>query len=261
VNFDLPDKLIFKTTLYTAKGNINIFDTPEELAKGFVEIFKSKIDSLLITNEKINIAISGGNTPLLLFNVLAENYENKIEWSRINFFWADERCVPPDSPESNFGSAYNALFRNIVISPANIHRIKGEAVPEEEAERYSGEVRQLVSAKHSLPSFDLILLGIGEDGHTASIFPGQEELIMSDKLYAVSYHPATGQKRITMTGKIINNSTDVSFLVSGRNKAEIVSRIINKKGNTENLPAANIAPLSGSLNWFMDLSAAEKLEK
>ncbi|MEO8512720.1 MAG: 6-phosphogluconolactonase [Ignavibacteria bacterium] len=243
------------------KGNIKIFDSSKELADGFAEIFCKKISSLLINKNILNIALSGGETPIELFKVLSSDYNDKIKWNNINFFWADERCVPADSDESNYGNADIYLFSKIRINPANIHKINGEDNPLNESARYSKEVKDNISVRNGLPSFDVILLGIGEDGHTASIFPNQMGLMQSEKVYDVAFHPVSSQRRITITGRVINNSADVSFLVSGGNKAEIVGKILNNKSSNKNLPAAVIAPSKGTINWYMDSDAAGQLKK
>lgn len=233
------------------KNNIKIFDSPKELASGFSSILSSKITLLLAENSELNIALSGGNTPIEVFKTLAADYNTKIEWNRINFYWVDERCVPPGSPKSNFGNAYNSLFKFINISPARLHRINGEADPEKEAERYSELVIYNVPFNNTLPSFDIILLGIGEDGHTASIFPNQMELITSDKMYAVALHPDSGQKRITMTGHLINNAKYIYFLASGKNKENVVKNILEGNEEAKQYPANYIKPVNGELFWVL----------
>lgn len=206
---------------------------------------------MLEGTSELNIALSGGNTPIEVFKTLAADYSTKIEWNRINFYWVDERCVSPVSPESNFGNAYNTLFKFINISPARLHRIDGENDPEKEAERYSELVSHTIPAINSLPSFDIILLGIGDDGHTASIFPNQMELITVDKIYAVAIHPDTGQKRITMTGSLINNAKYIYFLVSGKNKENVVKNILDGNEEAKKYPANYIKPVNGEMIWIV----------
>lgn len=232
-------------------NNTKIFGSPKQLAEGFSTILSEKINYLLREKSELNIALSGGNTPLELFKTLSADYKTKIEWNKINFYWVDERCVPPDSPESNFGNAYNTLFKYINISPSRLHRIKGESDPAKEAERYSELVKHNVPANNSLPSFDIILLGIGEDGHTASIFPNQMALLNSNELYDVAYHPASGKARITMTGHLINNAASIYFLVSGRNKGNIVNNILDENERAKQYPANYIKPVTGELFWML----------
>ncbi|HMR00185.1 MAG TPA: 6-phosphogluconolactonase [Ignavibacteria bacterium] len=233
------------------KKNIIIFDSPKELASGFAAIINKKIDELLKTKAELNIALSGGNTPKEFFKELASEYSRKIDWNRLNFYWADERCVEPASRESNFGNAYNTLFKNISISPARLHRIKGELPAEKESARYSDFVEHNVPPRNSLPEFDIILLGIGEDGHTASIFPGQMELLTSARLFAVSNHPENLQIRITMTGNVINNAKFIYFLVSGTTKISIVNEILSGSEKAKQYPASYIKPVQGDLFWVI----------
>lgn len=212
-------------------------------------------------NDKINIALSGGNTPKLLFEVLAKDYKNKIDWTKVNFFWVDERCVPSVEEQSNFGMAKKILLRNIPIPEQNVHRIFGNCDPDLESKRYSENLKKYVKLKNNYPVFDLILLGIGEDGHTASIFPNQMELLNSIEKCAVAIHPATGQKRITLTGKIINNADRIYFLVSGKSKAEVVADILEKKNDIAKFPASYIETETGNTEWYLDKEAAGKLNK
>jgi len=232
--------------------NIIYFDSPEELTEGFAQILSVKITDVLKAKDELNIALSGGNTPIELFKVLAAEYKDKIEWNKINFYWVDERCVPPDSPDSNFGNAYNNLFRYINISPARLHRIKGEADPKKEAMRYSDLVKHNVPQNGTLPHFDIILLGLGDDGHTASIFPNQMQLLTSEKLYETAIQPKTGKTRITMTGNLINNAKLIYFLVSGGGKSEVVNSILNCSEAADEYPANFIKPVDGKLFWFVD---------
>lgn len=239
------------------KDNIKIFGSPNDLTIGFAEIFCNKINSLLTVKKTINIALSGGNTPIELFKILASDYQNKIKWKSINFYWVDERCVPLDSVESSYGNADKYLFSKININDSNLHRIKGEDNPLKESAKYSRIVMANVTAKNSIPCFDIILLGIGEDGHTASIFPNQMGLLTSEKIYDVSFHPVTMQRRITMTGKVINNASVTYFLVSGEGKSKVVNDIFEESEVARNYPAYYVNPLNGELFWMMDKEAGE----
>lgn len=166
--------------------------------------------------------------------------------------------MPPGSPDSNFGNAYNFLFWKIKLSPSNIYRIKGEDTPAEEAERYSFLVKSNLPQVNNLPVFDIILLGVGEDGHTASIFPGQLDLFRSEKIYEVTVSPYTGQNRITMTGNVINNADNIYFLVNGKQKAKVVGEILNGSEDSKRYAAAYVNPVRGLLEWYLDKDAAWK---
>ncbi|MBK6537493.1 MAG: 6-phosphogluconolactonase [Ignavibacteria bacterium] len=237
------------------KDIYNIFETPVILAKAFAAEFKKITDEFISANGNINIALSGGNTPKLLYSILAEEYIDKILWSKINFYWADERCVPPESSESNFGEADRILFSKINLYE-NLHRIIGENDPSAEAERYSALLKQNLPFENDLPKFDLMLLGMGDDGHTASIFPDRMDLLKSEKYCETAVHPASNQKRITLTGKVINNSDRIYFLVTGKNKEHVVNIISERKEESLIYPAGNIKQKNGDVNWFLDNEAA-----
>ncbi len=209
--------------------------------------------------QQFHLALSGGNTPKKLFKILAEDYKDKIPWERIHFWWGDERCVSPVSDESNFKMANDLLFTQIPVPSKNIHRIKGENFPQEEAERYAGEISKNLLSRNGFPVFDLILLGLGDDGHTASIFPDRMNLLDDSHITAVAEHPQTGQKRITLTGKVLNNANRVFFLITGENKALRISEIMNNEEAAKKLPANYIDPTHGELIWFLDEAAASKI--
>ncbi len=209
--------------------------------------------------QQFHIALSGGNTPKKLFKILAEDYKDKIPWERIHFWWGDERCVSPISDESNFKMANDLLFTQVSVPSKNIHRIKGENFPQEEAERYAGEISKNLLSRNGFPVFDLILLGLGDDGHTASIFPDRMNLLDDSHITAVAEHPQTGQKRITLTGKVLNNANRVFFLITGENKALRISEIMNNEEAAKKLPANYIDPTHGELIWFLDEAAASKI--
>ncbi len=174
-------------------------------------------------------------------------------------FWGDERCVSPESDESNYKMASDSLLKRIPIPDANIFRIIGENDPVTEAKRYSEIVSKLIPSVNGNPQFDLIMLGLGEDGHTASIFPNNIHLFDSKNLFEVSEHPDTKQKRITATGKLINNSKGVSFLATGKNKPEKVYQILEKKSEWKFYPASLVDPKNGELIWLLDNLSAEQL--
>ncbi|MEO8664349.1 MAG: 6-phosphogluconolactonase, partial [Ignavibacteria bacterium] len=231
------------------------------LAEGFADEFRKICEEVILVSGKINVALSGGSTPKILFTVLAVEYKNKINWDKVNFYWVDERCVPPDDDQSNFGMTNGSLLKTITIPEKNIHRIIGENDPGKEAERYSDLLKKNIQVKNNFPEFDLILLGIGEDGHTASIFPDQMQLLHSGKYCAVAIQPKTGQQRITLTGKVINNAERIYFTATGKGKSEVVGKILNKKNNYLEYPASHIQPGRGVLKWFLDKEAGKQVVK
>jgi 6-phosphogluconolactonase len=234
-----------------------IFLTPEELANGFAEELIRFIKVAEKRKTSLTIAVSGGNTPRLLFSVLSEKYSMAVDWSVVKLFWVDERCVPPDHTDSNFGMTNKILLGKIEIPSENVFRIRGEDDPVKEAARYSGVIDNQIRQKNSIPVFDIVLLGMGEDGHTASIFPGNEKLFSSKINCDVAVHPVSGQKRITMTGKVINNARSVFFLVTGKNKADIVNEIFRNSAVSGMFPAAHARSLNGITTWLLDSDAGK----
>jgi 6-phosphogluconolactonase len=240
------------------KKTIQIFENIETLSAAFAKRISEDISGTP-DGQLYSIALSGGSTPRAVFKFIAENYRFKINWSKVLVFWGDERCVPPSSDESNYKMAYDSILEHIIIPDYNIYRIKGENDPSAEAKRYAELTDYLLPHQNNIPQFDLFMLGLGEDGHTASIFPDQISLFDSDKLFEASQHPVSKQTRITATGKLINNSKEVCFLVTGESKAEKVAQIIEKKEGWELLPASFINPKEGELIWMLDEHSGRKL--
>ncbi|MBM2846306.1 MAG: pgl [Bacteroidetes bacterium] len=208
-----------------------------------------------------SLVLSGGTTPRRVYELLTtSSFAKRIEWSAVHLFWGDERCVPPHSPESNYRMVREAFLDRAAIPPSNIHRIETELPPETAAARYEEEVRQAIPQDgRTLPAFDLIMLGLGEDGHTASLFPGTQALEERDRLVTCVYVERLETYRITMTFPLINNARNILFLVSGKGKAEIVRNILT--GGDAVYPAQMVRPVSGNLVWMVDSDAASLLEK
>lgn len=232
---------------------LKIYKDKKEVAQEF-SVFLS---SFIAKRKVIHIALSGGSTPKIVFDTLASEYGDKIDWEKVHLYWGDERCVPPTDDDSNYKMTVEHLLSKITIPDENIHRIKGENKPDYEAERYTEVLEQHLSSVHNTPQFDLVILGMGDDGHTASIFPHEIDLWNSNNLCEVAVHPDSGQKRISITGKVINNAETVAFLVTGESKAEKVTAIIGKQSGCEKYPASLVAPKSDNLIWFLDAAAAK----
>jgi 6-phosphogluconolactonase len=231
----------------------HIFKNNEAVAVAFADFLQKEIAQV----EKINIALSGGSTPKVLFDILAKKYADKIRWSKVHFYWGDERCVAPTDEESNYKMTEEKLLQHIKIPPENIHRVLGENDPTAEANRYGDLIEENLNFKGGLPIFDLIILGMGSDGHTASIFPHEIELLEADKTCAVAIHPESGQRRISLTGKVINTARQVHFLVTGASKNSVLKEIFSKTGNYKSYPAAHIE----NAEWWMDETAGTEIIK
>ena len=239
---------------------VKIFSSVEELSNDAAEYLLNKINRIK-PGSSLSIAISGGSTPKKIFQHIVQNYGDRISWDLIKLFFVDERCVPPDDSESNYKMANDNLFEPARINSENIFRIRGEGDPAEEASRYSKVLKNNVSLKNGAPQFDLILLGLGEDGHTASIFPDQINIFHSNNFCEVAMHPESGQKRITLTGTVINNAKVLVFIVTGINKAKIVLELLSNKKSELIYPASLVNPIEGKLIWMLDKVAAQMIER
>jgi 6-phosphogluconolactonase len=233
------------------KESLLIFKSPEELAGSFAGQLMGWIRES--SENSYHLAISGGKTPNLLFGILAAKYAHSPLWQKVHVWWVDERMVPPAHPESNFGVAQKLLFSQIAIPEENIHRIKGENLPEDEALSYAEQLKNRISLKEGWPVFDLVLLGMGDDGHTASIFPNQMNLLESNRICEVATHPVSGQKRVTITGEVINSALKICFLVTGKEKANPLKEIVNLSSEADLLPASRVQ----NAIWYVDLAAIQ----
>lgn len=202
-----------------------------------------------------HIALSGGSTPKLLFQILAEVYKDKIDWTTVHLYWGDERCVAPDDEQSNYLTTSTLLIQQVPIPATNIHRVYGESPQKKEAIRYGKELQDNLPQQSGIPVFDMVLLGMGTDGHTASIFPHEIALLESDEICAVATHPDSGQKRITITGRVINAAKQVHFLITGSAKSPVLDEIFNEKGQYKKYPASYIT----QAEWWMDKEAGRFL--
>ena len=235
---------------------IKILENKTEVAKSFSAYFAELVQS----QEQLFVALSGGSTPKTVFNYLASEYRNKIDWSKVFFFWGDERCVPPTDSESNYKMTVDHLLSKISIPEANVFRVLGENDPEEEALRYAELLDKTLPLEKGIPQFDLVILGMGDDGHTASIFPNSIYLWDSSRNCKVATHPDSGQKRVTITGRVINQAKHVVFLVTGASKKEKVREVIRREGEYNSYPASMVNPSSDSLVWYLDQEAAQEIK-
>lgn len=214
---------------------------------------------------RFTVALSGGSTPKGLYELLAAApFGEKVEWGRVEFFWGDERAVAPDRPESNFYMAERSLLEKLELRPEQIHRIRAEENDRgAAAEAYEAEIARVfgVSAGGKPPSLDLVLLGLGVDGHTASLFPYSEILHERARWVAAHYVSKLGADRITLTPTIINGAAHVIFLVAGAEKAAALAEVLEGPEDPERLPAQLIRPISGQLMWFVDGAAAALLRR
>lgn len=206
------------------------------------------------------VSLSGGSTPKAIYDYLADTYSETIHWNNMKFFWGDERCVPSSDNESNYKMAMEHMLNRLPVLSDQVFRIIGENDPSLEAIRYSNLVGKHLPRQGSTPSYNLMLLGLGDDGHTASIFPDQLNLFEVPQLFEVATHPVSGQVRITATGRLINHAKKLVFIVTGKSKAGVVSTILQEKAGYEQLPASLVRPVNGELFWLLDEAAASDLD-
>ncbi|HSI88856.1 MAG TPA: 6-phosphogluconolactonase [Pyrinomonadaceae bacterium] len=219
----------------------------------FLEIGRVAIER----HGEFNVALSGGSTPKGAYELLAsERYRNKLAWEKVRFYFGDERNVPPDHTDSNFRMAKEAMLDPIGISNANVVRWRTEW---NDPDRTAEEYEKVLAGLGMPPAFDLILLGLGEDGHIASLFLGSEGLKETERMAVANWVPDLKEYRFTLTFPAINSALNIVYLVSGGAKAGVVKRVINGPANQEELPAAGITPENGSLIWLLDQGAASKL--
>jgi 6-phosphogluconolactonase len=242
-----------------AERDIVLCQDITELSRQSAERFRQLARQAVEASGRITVALSGGSTPKHLYSLLASpDYKNQISWKNVQLFWGDERCVPPDHPESNFRMVQEALLSKVKIPAANIHRMPGERQAQEAAAEYEKDLQRFFGLESgALPRFDLILLGIGEDGHTASLFPGSDALNETKHLVVAPFVAKLSSYRLTLTLPVLNHAAEVWFLVTGASKADAVERILS---GSSDLPAAKVQPVDGRLTWFVTRDAAPGLQ-
>ncbi|MCD8183527.1 MAG: 6-phosphogluconolactonase [Bacteroides sp.] len=222
-------------------------ETAHALIKHLISMMKGEPEKIFY------FAFSGGTTPSLMFDIWAHEYREETPWGRMRIYWVDERCVPAEDSESNYGTMRRLLLDEVGMPEEYVFPICGSCRPEAEAKRYSAQACRTVPLWRGFPSFDVILLGAGDDGHTSSIFPGQEHLLSSFQPYEVSMNPYNGQLRIAMTGCMLFSAKRLIFFITGKGKAGVVSDILNS-GDTG--PAAYVAHHAMNVDIFADSQAA-----
>ena len=223
-------------------------------------LFADRATEFIRKKSLFNVVLSGGSTPEPLYQLLSsDRFRNKIDWTRVHLFWGDERCVPPTDGASNYGMATKSLISKIKIPFKNIHRIKGE-MGSNGACLYEKELKSFFALeKDTFPEFDLILLGIGEDGHTASIFPGSPVVNETSDMVAAVYVDKLSSTRITITPPTINNASNIMVLAGGNNKADAIKEIFEGDCKPDIIPSQLLREAKGKVSFFIDEAAASKL--
>jgi 6-phosphogluconolactonase len=238
----------------------HIYTDADTLLAALADFVVIKANEAIQQHGRFSFVLSGGSSPKKLFELLAsDRYRKQIDWTKVFFFFGDERYVPADHPDSNYLMAKKALFDALQISPGQIFRMKTELAPEEAALAYEKDLQGYFV--NNLVRFDLVLLGLGDDAHTASLFPHTSVLQEKDSLVKALYIEKVKMNRITLTAPCINQAAAIAFLVYGPSKAEAVQHILEGEQNIQEYPAQLIRPNGGSLHWFLDEAAASRIHK
>jgi 6-phosphogluconolactonase len=242
------------------RGPVYICATSEELADHAAASLARLCKEAIAARGYFSLALSGGSTPPVLYaRLLKDDYRNSIEWNKIHFFIGDERCVPYDSKESNFGNASRLLLDKLPIPPENLHpTINQDKDPAGSAKQYEEELRKFFKLKPGeFPSLDLIMLGMGPDGHCASLFPGTKALDETQRLVVDNFVPKFDSSRITFTLPVLNSAREIHFMIEGAEKSEVLAEAL--EGDQVQYPVQRVAPKSGVIYWYIDRSAARDL--
>lgn len=237
-------------------GEVRIYPDLTSLSRAVAQHVVSLAVDAIASRKVFTLALTGGSTPRPAYEVLATpRFAQRVDWTRVHLFWGDERCVPPDHERSNYRMAHEALVEHLAIPSEQVHRMRGEIPPEEAAFGYESQLRD-VFGDVAVPRFDLILLGLGEDGHVASLFPGTEALEDTKRWVVAHYVAKVEEWRLTFTPPVLNAAENVAFLVSGERKRKILQEILESPYRPEELPAQLVQPVEGHLRWFVDRDAA-----
>lgn len=239
--------------------NIEVYETPKELAWAAAMRFASLAEQSVSERGRFTVALSGGSTPKALFSILAERpFADALPWHSIYFFWGDERCVPPDHADSNYRMTNETLLSKVAIPPENVFRIPAEDEDHKRAAaNYSTTIQQFFNSDS--PQFDLVFLGMGADGHTASLFPNTTALQVKDQIAAANFVEKFQAFRITLTATTINHAHNVTFLIGGEDKAATLKEVLEGEHQPQTYPSQMIQPANGELLWMLDESAAANL--
>jgi 6-phosphogluconolactonase len=235
--------------------SVNIYESSEELAEAAAQEFAARAGEAIDQRGRFAVVLAGGSTPKATYEILASDYADRIDWSKVHFFFGDERSVPPDQEDSNYRMAREALLDH--VPAGSVHRMQGELSPDEAAEAYEQDLRDFFEPEE-FPRFDLILLGMGDDGHTASLFPETSALEVHDRWVVANPVLKLETTRITLTVPVINAARAVYFFVAGESKAEPVAEILEGNPDPRQYPASLIQPQGGPV-WMLDRSAAPLL--
>ena len=250
--------------MHAGARTVEVFEKIDLLTRRAAELFVECANGAVAKRGRFAVALSGGRTPQGLYTLLAQgaDYRDRIPWRATHFFFGDERCVPPDHPDSNFRMAKEAMLSKLEIPAENIHRVRGELPAARAAEDYEEELRRFFAlAEGQAPNFDLVLLGMGAEGHTASLFPGTDAVQERRRLVCAMWVPKLSAFRVTLTPPVLNAAELVVFLVAGADKAVALEAVLEGQPDPDRYPAQAIQPTQGSLIWLVDRAAASRLRR
>jgi 6-phosphogluconolactonase len=241
------------------KPEIRVFQTMEQLSHDAAELFVEQASRAIAERRQFLVALNGGSTPSQLFQLLGADYRDRIDWNKTHIFWGDERLVPPDNPESSYGQAQKLFLSQVPIPESNVHPIHGERSARKAVDAYATVLNQFAAPPLPFPRFDLVYLGMGEDGHTASLFPGSAVEATEPVIAVTAHYQDRPAQRITLTPLVFNSARVVAFMATGEKKAITLSEVLSDRYNPELYPAQRIEPKGGRTIWLIDEDAARKL--
>lgn len=242
-------------------ADVRIVESEAELFERAAAFVRDHAQKAVDDKRACSVALSGGSTPRQLFELLvSEPWRSTMPWRQMHVFWGDERCVPPDHQDSNYRMARQAMLDHVSIPPVQVHRMAGEhADPAAAAAEYEGDLKSYFDAHGAAPRFDLVLLGMGDDGHTASLFPGTFALAVNDRWVTHNYVEKLSTYRITFTYTLLNAAAAVLFMTAGQNKATALREVLEGESAPLIFPSQGVKPVNGTLTWLIDRAAAQQL--
>jgi 6-phosphogluconolactonase len=238
---------------------IKVFKDINELSQYAANLFIETANQSIAKRGRFLTVLSGGNTPMRLYKLLGDSFHDQVDWAHVHFFWGDERCVPVDDAGNSYGQTKKVLLDKIDIPDDNIHRVLSELEPDSAVKEYARTLTAFAESPLAWPRFDLVLLGMGDDGHTASLFPNSPVDMDSPTLAVTANYQGRPANRVTLTPKVLNSSRNIVFLVTGKSKAETLNKVLNGTYLPHELPAQRITPEDGNLTWLIDEEAGSLL--
>ena len=236
---------------------VTTFKDISELSQYAAQAFVGIANKAIAERGRFLVALSGGSTPMRLYELLGNKFQHDVDWSRVHFFWGDERCVPVEDAGNSYGQTKKVLFDK--IGTTNIHRVNSDLAPDSAATDYANALKVFSEPPNDWPRFDLVLLGMGDDGHTASLFPNSPVDVTTPTLAVTANYQDRPANRVTLTQLVFNDAREIWFMVAGKNKAETLLNVLDGAYKPKQYPAQRIKPTDGNLVWMIDEEAASLL--